>query len=430
MEAPELNFANTMTETSRNPYENRINPERPPDTAVNIQWGRNTIRNNFSTPCSHSASTMDSSPLSEMDYAKRVATLNNQMDVEMSNPVGEGTRNCTPQQMQDDHKAVLTTSCQHDSSTLLVPPSTIPYEANAPADPNLWDGYFGATSLFGTNEFLLNDAWNISSSLIRIAEFVKQRNTTNWDGNKITQIDSFGEAALTFIQAIHKAGWDKLNLANNISLRQNIQMQFVIAGPPSNDKGKRSLVAKVPPPIPTRLPKKQIEEAKKHWEKRKINNKSTKSFAQAASPASDILKLRDAFLVLPNKKIIEIHNATLNKEPIKGRKIQSTTKGPSRKQAIVPIPLVQANIIMNNAGFHVSSINSQLKGIKSTLRVEFIWSTSEGIIITTNNVPAASDLSTMERYIKSIEGINQSDVLTPRLPQSKLYLKITDISFT
>jgi len=85
---------------------------------------------------------------------------------------------------------------------------------------------------------------------------------------------------------------------------------------------------------------------------------------------------------------------------------------------------------MNNAGFHVSSINSQLKGIKSTLRVEFIWSTSEGIIITTNNVPAASDLSTMERYIKSIEGINQSDVLTPRLPQSKLYLKITDISFT
>jgi len=319
---------------------------------------------------------------------------------------------------------------QNDSSTLPVLLSTIHYEANAPANSNLWDGYFGATSLFGTNKFLLNDAQNISSSLICIAEFIKQRNITNRDGNKITQLDSFGEAALTFIQAIHKVGWDKLNSANNISFRQNIQMQFAIAGPPSNNKGKRNLVAKVPPPIPTRLPKKQIEEAKKHWEKRKINNKSTKSFTQAASLALDILKLRDAFPALPNKKIIEIHNAMLNKEPIKGRKIQSTTKGLSRKQAIVPIPSLQADIIMNNAGSHVSSINSRLKGIKSTLQVEFIRSTSEGIIITTNNIPAASDLSIMERYIKSIEGINQSDVLAPRLPQSKSYLKITGIPFT
>jgi len=128
------------------------------------------------------------------------------MDIEMFNPVGEGTRNCTSQQMQDDHKAALTTSCQNNSSTLPVPLSTIPYKANAPADPNLWDGYFGATSLFGTNEFLLNDAQNILLSLICIAEFVKQRNIINRDGNKITQIDSFGEAVLTFIQAIYEAG--------------------------------------------------------------------------------------------------------------------------------------------------------------------------------------------------------------------------------
>jgi len=51
------------------------------------------------------------------------------------------------------------------------------------------------------------------------------------------------------------------------------------------------------------------------------------------------------------------------------------------------------------------------------------------VIITTNNVPASSDLSTMERYIKSIKGINQKDVLAPRLPQSKLYLKITGLSY-
>jgi len=34
------------------------------------------------------------------------------------------------------------------------PPMVILYSANVPADPNLWDGNFTATSLFGTNEFL------------------------------------------------------------------------------------------------------------------------------------------------------------------------------------------------------------------------------------------------------------------------------------
>ena len=60
---------------------------------------------------------------------------------------------------------------------------------------------------------------------------------------------------------------------------------------------------------------------------------------QALSPASDILKLRDVFPALPNKKIIEIHKTTLNKKPPKDKKIQFTTKGLSRKQAIILIPL-------------------------------------------------------------------------------------------
>ena len=51
------------------------------------------------------------------------------------------------------------------------------------------------------------------------------------------------------------------------------------------------------------------------------------------------------------------------------------------------------------------------------------------MIITTNNVPVASDLSTMKRYIKSIKGINQNDILAPRLPQSKSYLKIMGLSY-
>ena len=61
--------------------------------------------------------------------------------------------------------------------------------------------------------------------------------------------------------------------------------------------------------------------------------------------------------------------------------------------------------------------------------MEFIRPSAKGLIITTNSVSTTSDLITMEKYIKSIEGINHNDVSTPRLPQSKSYLKITGISY-
>jgi len=101
---------------------------------------------------------------------------------------------------------------------------------------------------------------------------------------------------------------------------------------------------------------------------------------------------------------------------MKGKKIQSTTKGPSRKQAIVPLLGQHINSIMNNAGFHVSSINGLLKNLKSVLQAEFIRSIAEGIIIATNSIPTSSNLTIMEKYIKSIEGIGQNDVSMPRLP--------------
>jgi len=39
-----------------------------------------------------------------------------------------------------------------------------------------------------------------------MTELIRQRNISNHDGNKIPQIDSFGEATFEFILALHKAG--------------------------------------------------------------------------------------------------------------------------------------------------------------------------------------------------------------------------------
>ena len=84
---------------------------------------------------------------------------------------------------------------------------------------------------------------------------------------------------------------------------------------------------------------------------------------------------------------------------------------------------------MGEANTHIFQINMLLKNIKSTTRAEFIRPCPGGVSINTNSVPNTSDLNTIERYLKSIDGAGNGEVLAPRLPQSKSYLKITGIPY-
>ena len=181
---------------------------------------------------------------------------------------------------------------------------------------------------------------------------------------------------------------------------------------------------KVSSPILPYLTRKQIE-------KSKIHSKPAPSltYAQAVNLLVNILKIKKAFSILLNKKIIEIHNATFSNPDFKNKKIQLTTKGLSWKQALVFISTNLANIIMEEAYNHVFQINNLLKNIKLTLRAEFICPRPGGISINTNNVPNPSNLTIMERYLKSIERAQNDEILALHLSQSKSYLKITGISY-
>jgi len=127
--------------------------------------------------------------------------------------------------------------------------------------------------------------------------------------------------------------------------------------------------------------------------------------------------------------ILKIHNAVFPKPINKGKKIQPTTKGPFRKQAIMPMSTKLTEVIMGEANSHIFQINALLKNIKSNLQAEFIYLFPGSLSINTNNVSNPSDLSTMKKYLKSIASANNKKILAPRLPQSKSYLKITNILF-
>ena len=70
-----------------------------------------------------------------------------------------------------------------------------------------------------------------------------------------------------------------------------------------------------------------------------------------------------------------------------------TTKGPSKKQVIVPISNDNKISFMKNSSIYVTNLNRNLKkNIKSDIIVDFIHQETSGVTIITNKVVLASDL--------------------------------------
>ena len=106
-----------------------------------------------------------------------------------------------------------------------------------------------------------------------------------------------------------------------------------------------------------------------------------------------------------------------------------TTKGLSRKHIIISMSSENNTKFMKNSFLHITNINRTLRNAKSEVLVDFIWLDSLGIIVVTNKVSSQSDSQIIEQYVKNTDDIDSLYMEVPRLPQSKSYLKIIDISY-
>ena len=61
--------------------------------------------------------------------------------------------------------------------------------------------------------------------------------------------------------------------------------------------------------------------------------------------------------------------------------------------------------------------------------MNYIYSNSKGIVITTNKRATLSDLNIIEKYMKDLNDVNSNNIMSPRLSQSKSYLKILGILY-
>ena len=232
---------------------------------------------------------------------------------------------------------------------------------------------------------------------------------------------------------------------NKITFRYKVKSKFnpQITRPQVNNKGKETakptFIFPLSPLIPAKL-QKEVNEISKYFKK---SNKTSqkKSYAQASSQSKlvksissssvtiDTLKIKEIFPNLSNKKI-DIVQKVINSDNGKPKpKINITMKGPWYKQVIVPMNDELTKRFLKDSSMHIININHALKNILSNTIADFICTEDKGIIITTNNVSLPSNLQEIKKYVKNSFTTDAEQVSSPRLPQSKSYLKIIGIPY-
>jgi len=192
-----------------------------------------------------------------------------------------------------------------------------------------------------------------------------------------------------------------------LTFRSKVRSKFnsQVTKPQVSNKEKETVklifVSPLLPSIPAKL-QKEVNEISKYFKK---NDKPPmkKSYAQASSLKQvsssstlsitmDVLKLKETFPSLPNKKI-DLVQKVINSSSKKSKpKINMTTKGPSRKQVIVPMNNNLSKRFIIDLSTHVINLNHALKNIWSNSIADFICADDKGVIITTNNISSNADL--------------------------------------
>jgi len=319
----------------------------------------------------------------------------------------------------------------------------LPYDPHALTEPDLWSGLFHPISLHGSIEHFASDLKSIKDSLNFMSKYIANKQVNGKEVNDLKDFDGMGDVIWNFISLVYEAKWDIFHMNNKANtLRAKISSKFTPRVMPNS---KRKEIAKlVPisikkaPPAPL-LPllaksKNEINTISKYFKDNKTttnHSKPTKSYAQASrqtASTSDMLKIKESFPALNAKQIDRVNNIVKD-NPNSKPHIQMTTKGPSRKQVIVPMSNNNTISFTKNSALHVAHINRLLRNAKSDIVVDFIRSNPIGPVIVTNKVANQFNLQIISQYIKRSEDINELQVEEPRLPQSKSYLKIISIPF-
>ena len=293
-------------------------------------------------------------------------------------------------------------------------------------EPKLWSGNFYPISLHGSIEQIASDTKSIKDSLNFMAKYISNKKVNLKTANDLKDFDDIGDAVWNFLSLVYQSGWDSLHTDNKSkTLREKISSKFTPRIAPSstqksNKPASKPVPASIdkaspPPPLPAKMAK-EVNTISKYFQNRnsmnnnksKDESKTTKSYAQVSKPpanTAEVLKIKKAFPALNVEKIDQVNNIIKGTTKPKPR-IQTTMKGPSKKQIIILMSKENVNSFIKNSSLHVTNINRQLRNAKSETLVDYIQAEPLGITIVTNKIFQPSDLMLIDQYIKNSNDVN------------------------
>jgi len=240
-----------------------------------------------------------------------------------------------------------------DISNEAIPPNSLheddiinvqlPYDPQAPTEPELWSGSFHPISLHGSIKHFASDAKNIKVSLNFLAKYIQGKQVDDNKANDLGNLDGIGDAIWNFISSVYMSKWDALYTDRKTNtLRSKILSKFTPHIPPTNGNSKKDSPKSIPvtinkaPPLPPLLAKskKEINVISKYFHSKKpennkknngnssLNSQSNKSYTQATkSPTStsNVLKIKETFPALNAKKIDQVNSIVNGKNQQKPR---------------------------------------------------------------------------------------------------------------
>ena len=253
------------------------------------------------------------------------------------------------------------------------------YNPQAPTELELWSGSFHPISLHGSIEHFTSDAKNIKVSLNFLAKYIQGKQVNSNKVNDLNNFDGMGDAIWNFISSVYASKWDALFTdQKSNTFRGKISSKFTPRIPPTNGHPTKDVpkstpvsINKAPPPPPLLAKtKKEINVISKYFHKRPMTNNSegstnqqkSKSYAQVSKTKinmSEVLKIKETFLALNAKEINQVNDIVNGQSKPKPR-IRMTTKGPSRKNIIIPMSSDNVSSFMRNSSLNVANINREL----------------------------------------------------------------------
>ena len=245
----------------------------------------------------------------------------------------------------------------------------------------------------------------------------------------------------SLIKAIYSSRWDLLPIEDGKNFHALVDGKILnnyaklrLVKLPEASKPQPSMSDTTPKPtIPMPLP--PIKTTGSNNKKAPKPSTTKKSYAQASKVINstnieDVIRVKEVFPALSADEVGKMLKAKNSNGGTKKPKINMTTRGQSRREVIIPMTRANAELIVNSAHIHTTNVNKCLKNSNSNIVADFIHFNINGIIITTNKPASDLDLSTIEKYLKSMQNVIPESIESPHLPKSKSYMKIIRLPYS